>query len=113
MSAFYGQPPNTTRDADIIRGTFLVDFRINTFNASGGIPFAPAPPPGYVHENRQAAIIGGMYVIPESFITVLGSVRSHQESVLGVGAVARGTHVANNSRDRLLITPDTAVKGNY
>ncbi|KAH6678800.1 hypothetical protein F5X68DRAFT_173178 [Plectosphaerella plurivora] len=69
MSAFYGQPPNTPRDAEIIQGTFWVDFRINNLNASGGIPFAPAPPPGYVHEDRQAAIIGGMALVLFAIVT--------------------------------------------
>lgn len=64
---------------------------------------------------KPMLIVGSvvMYVIPESFITVLACVRSHQESILGASAVARGNHVANNSRNRLLITPDTAVKGSY
>jgi hypothetical protein len=50
----------------------------------------------------------------ESVISFNGCIRSHHESVLGVDAVAaRGTHVANNSRDRLqqlLTQPNTAVK---
>jgi Na+/proline symporter len=54
-----------------------------------------------------------LYVISESFVIVLGCVVSHQESVLEFGAVARGTHVVTNSRDRLLMTPDTAMKGRY
>lgn len=62
-SAFYGQPPNTVRDANIVQGTFWVDFKLNTLDPNGGIPFAPVPPPGYEHEDKQAAIIVGMVLV--------------------------------------------------
>ncbi|KAM0280826.1 hypothetical protein ACHAQH_003856 [Verticillium albo-atrum] len=62
-SALYGQPPNTVRDANIIQDTFWVDFRLDTLNPSIGIPFAPAPPPGYEHQDKQAVIITGMVIV--------------------------------------------------
>ncbi|CRK09782.1 hypothetical protein BN1708_002276 [Verticillium longisporum] len=62
-SAFSGQPPNTVRDANIVQGTFWVDFKLDTLDPSGGIPFAPVPPPGYEHEDKQAAIIVGMVLV--------------------------------------------------
>lgn len=64
QSAFFGQPPNTQRDLNIVRGIY----RSSGVNASlidprNGAFFAATAPPGYVHENKQTDIIAGMSLV--------------------------------------------------
>lgn len=62
-SAFYGQPPNTDRDLDIVRGIFrMAGVNDTVYNPSKGVYYAPRQPAHYVHENIQTQIVIGMAV---------------------------------------------------
>lgn len=58
-SAMIGQPPNTPRDVNIVRGWYR---RIGMVDAdpTKGYVLAARPPPGYTPESKQAGIIGAM-----------------------------------------------------
>jgi hypothetical protein len=91
----------------------LVPPAANLLAASPGdsLPLALVPGCGRGHD---ALFLSASTVTPELFITVLGCVRSRWESVSRVVChVGTTCCYCINSQDRLLMTPETSVKGNY
>ncbi|KAI6322389.1 hypothetical protein MCOR29_004789 [Pyricularia oryzae] len=63
-SAFFGQPPKTDRDFNIVRGIYrMAGVNDTLFSPSNGVYYAARVPPNYVHESKQTEIIVGMAVI--------------------------------------------------
>ncbi|KAK1994973.1 hypothetical protein LX36DRAFT_583346 [Colletotrichum falcatum] len=61
-SAFVGQPPATQNDYYIVKGLFRM-IGMAEANPMTGYSVAAKPPPGYVHESKQASVLTGLVFV--------------------------------------------------
>ncbi|TLS27286.1 hypothetical protein PpBr36_05522 [Pyricularia pennisetigena] len=63
-SAFFGQPPKTDRDLNIVRGIYrMAGVNETLYSPSKGVFYAAREPANYVRETKQTEIIVGMVVV--------------------------------------------------